>query len=236
MIRRVEGPRPRRRPVSHRLSVPPSPTTESRFEARRAAADRPPRPLEPWTWRTSPMDRLPRTLAACGLGLLAGRRRLPEHPPRSPAGPPVRQRRPAAARRSSSAPRATRSARRPRPTSCPTTLGGSNLAAGHRRGRLAARPGRLRGPAGRLRRRRGPPASASRPAWTRPRPTRPRCPPPPAPAGLPPLAPPAGLAARPRPRRRPRPEASRPTPNQVIQPPMDAPGAMGRPDQMPSPN
>ena len=187
------------------------------------------------------MDRLPRPFVACGLGLLlaAGgcKATRPEVPPGRPFAKDGQQRKaiefsseghPVGAAASSNF--------------MPNNLGGSNLASGIGSGgsrpdgsAFGAPPGAYGAPgtAGMA-----PPPGPSDPATTRASVPLVGTPP----AGLPQMdappvvqAPPAGSSPSADLNVGPTREA-RPAPNQVIQGVMDAPGAMGAPDQMPSPN
>ena len=180
------------------------------------------------------MDRLPRPMVACGLGLLlmaAGcRSTRPEVPPGRPFTKDGQQRKaiefssdghPVSAAASSNF--------------MPSNLGGSNLASGIGAGgsrpdgaAFGAPPGSY-GPPGTSGL--GQPSSPSDPATSRTSGPPAEMPP----AALPKMdGPPVGLPPAPDLNVSPSPDP-RPAPNQVIQAPMDKPGAMGTPDQLPSP-
>ena len=186
------------------------------------------------------MDRLPRPFVACGLGLLlaaAGcRSTRSEVPPGRPFAKDGQQRK--AIEFSSEGHPVSASASN---NFMPSNLGGSNLASGIGSGGSRPDGAAFSGPQGAY----GPPGTAgmappgpglSDPATARasgspaemPPAGLPRMDPPPA------VSPPAGSPPAPEPNVSPSKDA-RPAPNQVIQGVMDAPGAMGTPDQMPSP-
>lgn len=187
------------------------------------------------------MDRLSRPMVACGIGLLLAstgcRATRNEVPPGRPFTKDGQQRK--AIEFSSEGHPVNASAASPAMSS---NLGGSNLASGI--GASSSRPDarNFGAPPGSY----GPPGTAGLgqpPSLTDPATSRasgmPDAMPP---AGLPPLSsPPVGappaLGSPPAPDLQiAPPSASRPAPSQVVLPPLDAPGAMGTPDQLPSPN
>jgi hypothetical protein len=192
------------------------------------------------------MDRLPRPFVACGLGLLlavAGcKATRPEVPPGRPFAKDGQQRK--AIEFSSDGHPASASASN---NFMPNNLGGSNLASGIGAGgtrpdgtSFGAPPGAY-GPPGTAGMAQPPglndpstiPASGS-PAEI-PSSGLPKMDPPPVMSPPSAVAPPAASLPGPDLSVSP-PREARPVPNQVIQGPMNTPGAMGTPDQTPSPN
>ena len=184
------------------------------------------------------MDRLPRWFVACGLGLLLAAAGCKSTHPEVPPGRPFAkdgQQRQAISFSSEGHPSSAAAST----NFMPNNLGGSNLASGIGSGGSRPDAAAFGAPMGSY----GPPGTAGAAADQPPNlndPATTRASSPPAmmpPPGLPPLdSPPAGappapdLNVRPTPTPRPQP------PNQVIPVPMDKPGAMGTPDQVPSPN
>jgi hypothetical protein len=188
------------------------------------------------------MDRLTRPFVACGLGLLLAapgcKATRPEVPPGRPFAKDGQQR------------KAIEFSSDGHPTSAaassnfmPNNLGGSNLASGINAGArpdgaaFSGLPGAYGAP--------GTAGMAQPPGLNDPSATRasgmpaempssglPKMDPPPVVA--PPAAPPAASSPGPDLGVSP-PQEARPVPNQVIQGPMNTPGTMGTPDQMPSP-
>ena len=188
------------------------------------------------------MDRLPRSFVACSLGLGLGlllaatgcKATRPEVPPGRPFAKDGQQRKaiefssdghPVSAAASSNF--------------MPNNLGGSNLASGIGSGSSRPDGAAFGAPPGAY----GPPGTAGMPGSTDPATVRasetlPQMDAPPSvamppvvqspPAGSPPTTPDLNVSQPPR--------EARPTPNPVIPGPLDAPGSMGTPDQMPSPN
>jgi hypothetical protein len=181
------------------------------------------------------MDRLPRSIVACGLGLLLSavgcKSTRPEVPPGRPITKDGQPRQAITFSSDGHAPGAAAST-----NFMPNGLGGSNLASGIGSGGSRPDGTAFGAPSGAY----GPPGTsgaaqppnlndpaairASSPAASMPPPSLPPLDSPP--AGLPP-APDLGVSPSP---------GSRPAPNPIIQAPMDKPGTMGTPDQMPSPN
>ena len=182
------------------------------------------------------MDRLSRPFVACGFGLLLAsigcRATRNEVPPGRPFSKDGQQRRAIEFSSEGHPVNAAAAA----PTMPGSNMGGSNLASGI--GASSARPDATNfgAPPGSY----GPPGTAGLgqpPSLTDPAASRasamPEAMPP---VGLPPLgSPPVGAPPGPD-LQVPPPSASRPAPSQVLQPPMDSPGTMGSPDQLPSPN
>lgn len=177
------------------------------------------------------MDRLPRTLAAFGLGLLltaAGcRSTRPEVPPGRAFEKDGRQRKAISFSQEDGHPVSAAASA----NFMPNNTGGSNLAAGIGAGASRPDPSAFGAPPASY----GAPGSSGlgQPPSLGQAPSDPAAipaalapPDSPAPAGLPP-APELNVGP---------PPAASTVPNQVIQAPMDQPGVMGRPDQMPSPN
>ncbi len=187
------------------------------------------------------MDRLPRKFVACGLGLglllVAPGCKLtrPEVPPGRPYANDGRQRK-AIEFSSEGHPVNGAATTNLQPNN---NVGGSNLATGIGAGVGRPDPSAYGAPAGSF----GPPGTSGLgqpPSLDEPRAADPSAMPaamdPPAASRT--SAPAAGAAAAPTmpDLNIPPPREAAPAPNQVIQAPMDMPGSMGRPDQMPSPN
>jgi hypothetical protein len=171
------------------------------------------------------MDRLPRSFVACGLGLLLTSAGCKATRPEVPPGRQFTkdgQQRPAITFSSDGHPASAAAST----NFMPNNLGGSNLASGIGSGGSRPDGAAFGAPPGSY----GPPGTAGAgqpPNLTDPATSRASNPP----AGmLPPLdSPPVpDLNVN-------QPPSARPVPNQVIQAPMDKPGSMGTPDQMPSP-
>jgi hypothetical protein len=182
------------------------------------------------------MDRFPRTLAACGLGLLmtaAGcRSTRPEVPPGRPFASDGQQRKAIEFSSEGHPVRADATA----PYAGNSGAGVTNLANGIGTGASRPDPTAFGAPAGAY----GGPGTAGlgQPPSLHPAPSDPSAVPaamPPPLSGSPTNSSPASLPPAPELDVAP-PSLSRPAPNQVIQEPMTTPGSMGRPDQLPSPN